>query len=62
MRLRNTNAQGASFSPIIVGAVWQKARIDFQYDRSTDRRDKCNHLIKKADHGSQTQYGWEVVT
>lgn len=41
-------------------AVWQKGREITGFDASMWRHDICGHVMKYSEHGSESDYGWEI--
>jgi 5-methylcytosine-specific restriction endonuclease McrA len=41
-------------------AVWNKGTVVQGYDPAERRKDICGNWMRYSDHGSQTEYGWEI--
>jgi hypothetical protein len=59
-RKRNTDANGRSFPPEVVDAVWEKGHRIRGKDPKLYQRDDCGNLIYKPSYGSETAMGWEI--
>src|SRR5947209_19803916 len=59
-RSANTKVSGQAFDQATINAVWEKARIISNNDPNVFRKDSCGAWIKKSDHGTIGQYGWEI--
>ena len=60
-RNRNTDIAGKQFGNTTVEAVWNKGAEIPGRDSKLWRRDKCGHIINRADYGNtKSEYGWEV--
>ena len=57
-RKPNTTVSGASYDKDAVEKVWQKAKIDPDYQNF--RKDSCGASIFKSDYGKTDTHGWEI--
>lgn len=54
-------AEFKSFSDEVVESVWQKGKIDSQYNPSYVRKDVYGSYMQRVDYGNRdSKFGWEV--
>lgn len=58
--VRNTKADGGSWTREQVDRVWRKGHTIHDQSPEVAKRDRCGALIKRSDYGEMVKTGWEI--
>nr|WP_294778182.1 HNH endonuclease signature motif containing protein [uncultured Flavobacterium sp.] len=60
-RNRNTDNHGNNWSEETKSRVWEKGKVDPNFDPKEWRRDVCGFAMRYSDFGERDSlYGWEI--